>query len=362
MQLVAGAEHDLHLLHRAPVAREDVVHPGAHEAAAQLGEGPAQLGALADVRAALLEHDMVGSQLLEAGHRKPGMGAQPDLGRRGQQGLGARPDVVGRDELLDHRCLRAVPQNDQRPADEGPRCPEHPAQHDGLLETDARGDVDDDPMGPRSAGELGELLAHGDGARLEELTGERRVIGDQVAQRLQPDAGRAGRLAESQRGDAILPDLDQPGDLRGDGTGNRRMPRSSVRQGVVEGGRTEVHVGRVQPAALDRQRLERLEGREAVGAKPVRVGARRDDRLDERTVDERERQVGRGTPRGARRPAGHGRRVGDLRHPRDPSISSLTSRLNSIAYSIGSSLVNTSRKPCTMRFVASFSVSPRLIR
>jgi len=33
-----------------------------------------------------------------------------------------------------------------------------------------------------------------------------------------------------------------------------------------------------------------------------------------------------------------------------------------MAYSIGSSLVKTSRKPCTTRFVASFSVSPRLIR
>ena len=51
-----------------------------------------------------------------------------------------------------------------------------------------------------------------------------------------------------------------------------------------------------------------------------------------------------------------------LRHPRDPSISIFTRRLNSMAYSIGSSLVKTSRKPWTMRFCASFSVRPRLIR
>src|SRR5206468_4205988 len=69
---------------------------------------------------------------------------------------------------------------------------------------------------------------------------------------------------------------------------------------------------------------------------------------------DREREIGRGAPRRA-----WGAREG---HPSDPSISSFTSRLNSIAYSIGSSLVNTSRNPWTIRFWASFSVRPRLIR
>ena len=69
-------------------------------------------------------------------------------------------------------------------------------------------------------------------------------------------------------------------------------------------------------------------------------------------------EIGGSSSRGARcrRP-----RSGES-HPSDPSISSLTRRLNSIAYSIGSSFVNTSRKPWTMRFCASFSVSPRLIK
>ena len=60
------------------------------------------------------------------------------------------------------------------------------------------------------------------------------------------------------------------------------------------------------------------------------------------------------------RPWGHERDVGD--QPSEPSISSFTRRLNSMAYSIGSSFVNTSRKPWMTRFWASFSVRPRLIR
>ena len=56
------------------------------------------------------------------------------------------------------------------------------------------------------------------------------------------------------------------------------------------------------------------------------------------------------------------RRLGDLRQPSDPSISSFTRRLNSMAYSIGSSFVKTSRKPWMTRFWASFSVRPRLMR
>jgi hypothetical protein len=58
--------------------------------------------------------------------------------------------------------------------------------------------------------------------------------------------------------------------------------------------------------------------------------------------------------------AGHAVPGGD--QPSEPSISSFTRRLNSMAYSIGSSLVKTSRKPWITRFWASFSVRPRLIR
>ena len=73
MELVVGAEHDLDLLDRAPVAGQDVVHARAHEAGPQLGEGPAQVGGLADVRAPLLEHDVV---------RAESPGGSPSRGER----------------------------------------------------------------------------------------------------------------------------------------------------------------------------------------------------------------------------------------------------------------------------------------
>ena len=71
MELVLGAEHDLDLLDRAPVAGQDVVDARADQPAAELRERPAQVGALADVGAALLEDDVVRAELLEAGHREP---------------------------------------------------------------------------------------------------------------------------------------------------------------------------------------------------------------------------------------------------------------------------------------------------
>ena len=134
-----------------------------------------------------------------------------------------------------------------------------------------------------------------------------------------------------------------------------------VRRGILDPGGPEVEVRGVQAVALDLERLEQLERREPVVAQPRGLVALGDERVHERPVEERDRERGGRAARRAGRPR-RGRRFGDLRHPSDPSISSFTSRLNSIAYSIGSSLVNTSRKPWTMRFVASFSVSPRAIR
>src|SRR6187399_567209 len=130
--------------------------------------------------------------------------------------------------------------------------------------------------------------------------------------------------------------------------------------GAVDRGGTQVHVRGVQAIALDLEPGKRLDCREAVVAQPVRFAALGDERLDERAVEERDLELGERAAHARRSRDRRG--LGDLRHPSDPSISSLTSRLNSMAYSIGSSLVNTSRKPCTMRFVASFSVRPRDIR
>src|SRR5829696_5507477 len=48
VQLLARPEHDLHLLDRAPIAGEDVVHAGSDEPCAELRERPAQVGRLSD--------------------------------------------------------------------------------------------------------------------------------------------------------------------------------------------------------------------------------------------------------------------------------------------------------------------------
>ena len=146
----------------------------------------------------------------------------------------------------------------------------------------------------------------------------------------------------------------------------RRAVAGSVdrERGVGELGGPQVDVRRVETVRLAGQRFVLLEGGAAVVGKPGGfVGGDAVDVLrgdDESEVVER--PAHRPLPRSRRGPFGRCRLPGRGRHPSDPSISSFTSRLNSIAYSMGSSLVKTSRKPWTIRFVASFSVRPRLIR
>ena len=114
----------------------------------------------------------------------------------------------------------------------------------------------------------------------------------------------------------------------------RRQIGGSRRGRVGFHGR-EVHGPQVQVrdeelVGLGRQRPQRIQRDEPVGQQPVRLPL-----------------CARGAPNvGLRGPGQVQRRDA---HPSAPSISSLTSRLNSMAYSIGSSLVKT-RKPCTMRF------------
>ena len=144
------------------------------------------------------------------------------------------------------------------------------------------------------------------------------------------------------------------GGRRGGGRG-RRVGRDDVPQ---HGG-AQVHVRRVQAVRLDRQRLVRDEGAAALVGEPVGLGG--GEPLHEGRVEPVGQVLGSRPGRaGPRRRRGRG--VGHLRHPSEPSISSFTSRLNSMAYSIGSSLVNTSRNPWMIRFWASFSVRPRLMR
>ena len=125
----------------------------------------------------------------------------------------------------------------------------------------------------------------------------------------------------------------------------RRVGHIAVRRHVAEVHLAQVQVGGEEPVGLDGQGVEPPHGVEPVGQQPGGL-------------------VDLGGPfagRGLRDEVEAGQLIGRA-HPRAPSISSFTRRLNSMAYSIGSSLVKTSRKPCTMRFWASFSVRPRLIR
>ena len=81
--LLVGPEHDLDLLDRAPVAVEAVVDPAADDPAAELGEGPAQVGALADDRVAMLE---------DGRRRRAGPGcSRPRGGRRAPRSTSSVP-------------------------------------------------------------------------------------------------------------------------------------------------------------------------------------------------------------------------------------------------------------------------------
>src|SRR5262249_9423468 len=130
-----------------------------------------------------------------------------------------------------------------------------------------------------------------------------------------------------------------------------RVVGRAVRPDLGEVGRPEVDVRRVELVRLGRQLVEERDSRATIVREPRGLAAGKG--VDEGAI-RGERQLGRRAPR---RASG-----GAQGHPSDPSISIFTSRLNSIAYSMGSSFVKTSRKPWTIRFVASFSVRPRLIR
>ena len=112
---------------------------------------------------------------------------EPDLRGGRQERLGSGPGRVVRDQLLDDRGLGPVLEDDQRPADQGARGAERPAQHDRPLDADAGRDVHDDPGRPRGPRELGELLVDGQERRaLEQRARER-------ARRWRPARGSVSR-------------------------------------------------------------------------------------------------------------------------------------------------------------------------
>ena len=234
------------------------------------------------------------------------MGAQADLGRgRAAPASPRRP--VGRDELLDDRGLRAVAEDDQGASDQGPRCPERPAEHDGPVDADAGRHVDDHPGVQAARESCAELLVRGEQRRaVQELAGERLVGPEELGQRHEADAG-ARAASASDTGRRRRPrELDASGDLRREPRRRRWRPSSGTarprRATRRAGPRTACRAGCSRPAAPRRRRARRG-GRRAARRARRRASAMR---VDEGAVDERERQL--------RGPAGRApgaRRAGD---------------------------------------------------
>ena len=272
MELVRDAEHDLDLLDRAPVAGQDVVDPRADEAApswasAQRRSAPSPMCASrcwnttwsgpSSWRLAIASRAFA--------PRRISVVARQQAGRAGD-------DLVGLDELLDHRRLGALVEDDERAPDERPRGPDGPAEHDRPLHADAGRDVDDDALRPGGARQLGELLVGGqDRAAVEQRAGERLVRAHQLGERQHPDAGGPDVLVERDGRDALLAELEQGGDVgrqRRRSPGRSRRPRCTARRprsGRPGGPGTACTGGCSRPAAPRTARAPRA-GRRAASA------------------------------------------------------------------------------------------------
>ncbi len=234
--------------------------------------------------------------------------------------------------------------------------------------------MEQEPARPEGARQLGQLVPFGkSAAALEKAAQPFGVTLAEPVQRLEDDAGVTSLRRKDECRYPVVADfgvsrrsLGKQLRVRGDVRGGVRASKRRTRRRQL--GVAKVHVGRVERVRLDRQGFECPEPIEALREQPLRLAGRGRYLSDGRLVDEAEGQIGRRLARshgtrfgGCPGDVGHRGPLGGT-HPSEPSISSLTSRLNSMAYSIGNSLVKTSRNPWTTRFVASFSVRPRLIR
>ena len=363
-ELVGPPEDDLDLLHRAPLPHQPVVDPRSDDPPAELRQGELQNGSAAERRRALVEERRGERQVLDGGERERRTRAQVDLGGGADEALrdrlarGARDRGARRDLVLDHRGRRVAPEPNDRPPDQGAfRRAGCPAQQDRAFDLHAVRDVEVDALAPEAAREGGELLVRRERRRDERVADPRCVPGDGRAERLEGHAARDEVGLQRQPDDDVVPQLDDARRTlrqRRIRSGGRRVRAPQERPCAEEVGGAEVDVQRVELVRFDREPDVVRRRRGAILAKPRGLAALRaqSDRSRRRLA------VGRGPAAGGSlRP-----RLGGNRHPSDPSISIFTRRLNSMAYSIGSSLVKISRKPWTTRFVASFSVRPRLIR
>ena len=135
----------------------------------------------------------------------------------------------------------------------------------------------------------------------QQLLRERVVGRNKLPEGHEANAGRAGLVREGRHGDLVLAQLEQAGHTPGQAFGGRRCRGRGqpVRRGPIERGCAQVHIRRVQMAGLDRQGVERPQRGDAILAQPGRFSALGRDPLHEAAIQERERQVCRGS---ARRP------------------------------------------------------------
>ena len=334
-------------------------------ASAQWSVAPSPMTAVA-----VLERDGRG-RAAPGGSRRSSRASRP----RWTSSVPAKSDWAGRrarlgpdaHELLDERRRGALAELDDRPGQEGPiRARRRPSGgRSAASRRTPAGTCEDDALGPGRAGQLGELVVGGQRRRRPRGARGRasRVAATSAAERLErsrrPRRGlggeRDGRRRRPRRTRASAGDVvRERGGRPPDGVGRRGSYGADVRRASRRAGRrTVVYSGSSRPAAP----RTRSSARAPVGARAS--PARRSAASASTNASVEARRGGRSAPRRTGPGGAIGVAGGDLRHPSDPSISSFTRRLNSMAYSIGSSLVKTSRKPWTMRFWSPRSRSGR---
>ena len=364
-QLVLRAEHDLDLLDRAAVALEPVVDAAADEPTTELGERP------------LERRRLRRSWRSDAGWRRRGPGQFLEA-RDDELGSGPRVTSVVPAKNAWRRAVRRSSAGRRAPRRSRPR-PRHRAAMNVRVEQRpiraADGPADDDRAGsggrrpgcrrrrpgPAARGSAGRTCRRRQRGRLGQQVASGLGVASERARGLEPDAWcrpprRARRWRCGPRGTRPAPSASSAARAAAASRAGVAVTMAPHRAAPRAGRRRACTGGSSRPGGPRRHRAPR-------GGRRRARRARRCDGVEHRLVDGQRqlieraaRWAGSGSRRGRRGTCGRGG------HPSDPSISSFTSRLNSMAYSIGSSLVKTSRKPWTMRFVASFSVRPRLIR
>ena len=143
----------------AAVAGQDVVDPRADEPRAELGERPAQVGALADPRAAAGTRPGPGPELLEARHGEAGVPTERISVVAVNSAWRAAIDHAGRGhQLLDERRLGPVADLDDGPAWRLGPARRPPSGRPSAAPADPGRDVEHQALVPGGAGQLRELV------------------------------------------------------------------------------------------------------------------------------------------------------------------------------------------------------------